>query len=655
MECCDSETTPRSPPQEESADREWIKLGISALLAGNAMVVGLTLNLSTLAPNVRLFIEIALLGSTIIVFDLLGRRLLRKVWQAIIEREVTFEFLFLAGMLGALGISISSMIRGEGPVYFEVTSLLLVVYTAGDRVGRVSRQRGLEAARDWEVDDQECRRITPCGHTERVPLDAIAKGDLVAVEPGETVPVDGVIERGEGFVRDAHVTGEWASAVKRPGDRVFAGSDAIDASLVIQTEGPEGERMIDAIRASVEQAWQRPSEWQVEADRIVRWFFPAVVAFTALTFGYWAWVADWQQALFNALSVLLIACPCALGFAVPLAVWMTLGSYADAGLIARGGDVVERLARCDTAVFDKTGTLTAEAGHLVDLVAADGPEGRDRAFALARTLEQASDHPVAAAFQTGATADGGRWRLVTSRPIPGAGIEGTVRNTEGGGEQEVAVGTAALVPEDQKETFRSLTDTLRGPDGVRHLAIVADGRVIAAAAVAERPADRLDMMLDSLEAAGVRPLLVTGDRPERAHRLGFDDVYSEMKPDQKERLVDRLQKAGRRVVYIGDGVNDAGAMAAADVGIAKADGSELTVDVADVTWHGDDPTDLSSALQRARGAVSTIRSNLGYALVYNVVGIGAAAAGWLHPVFAAVLMVSSSLFVTWRTAITLED
>lgn len=663
MECCDTETAaaPRheTPGAEGAADRatqwRWFRIGVAALLGGNAMVVGLSINLSSLAPNLRLFIEIALLGSTALVFELVGRPLARNAAEAIRDGELSFEFLFLAGILGSVGASVVSMFRGSGPVYFEVASLLMAVYAAGDTVGRISRARGMEAARSLGIDVETCRVRTDCGHTREVPLEEISVGDRVVVRPGETVPVDGAVTDGEGFVRDAHVTGEWASTVKRPGDRVYGGSDVVDRELVVETRAAPGERMVDSIRASVEAAWNRPSDWEREADRIVQWFFPAVVGLTAATFAYWFWAASWDVALFHSLAVLLIACPCALGFAVPLAVWLTLGSYAERGLVAEEGSFVERLARCDAALFDKTGTLTTGGARLVDFVANPEVGAREALRALVRTLEQGSDHPVAEAFRAADLEEDPRWRLLASYPVPGAGIRGTVRDTETGASIEVAVGTRAVVPREQTSELEELVERLHREPGHRTVAVVVDGEVAAAASVAEESAPGIDEMLESLRAAGVAPALVTGDRSERARELGFDRVYAGMQPDEKEALVRELQDRDREVLYVGDGVNDAAAMAAADVGIAKRRGSEWTVDVADATWHGEDPTQLADALDRARTSLSLIRSNLGYAVVYNAVGIGAAAAGYLHPVAAAVLMVGSSLFVTWRTVLTLEE
>lgn len=237
---------------------------------------------------------------------------------------------------------------------------------------------------------------------------------------------------------------------------------------------------------------------------------------------------------------------------------------------------------------------------------------------------------------------------------PGAGLEGRLRRISTGREYYAAIGNRALVPADQEERFEQLADELRTESGVRTLALVVDGRAVAAAAVAEQPIDRVDEMLESFQDCGVEPVLMTGDHTERAERLGFETIHARQNPEQKEQLVRRLQDQSESVLYVGDGINDAAAMANADVGVAKASGSEVTVDTADVTWYGDDPTVIVDAVLRARESISLIKSNLGYAVVYNLAGVGAASAGWLHPVAAAVLMVVSSLVVTWRTALQLE-
>ena len=661
MECCETDAVdlPRPAPDgddEPSDGWDWVRIGIGALLGGNAMVVGLAINLNDLPTNDRLFIEIALLGATVIVFELLCRRLLLKAIAAVKQCEIVFEFLFLSGIVGAVGASVVSMVCGVGPVYFEVACLLLVIYAVGDQVGRVSRREGLTAARAWAPDEGSCRVRTDCGHVRTIPLEGVETGQTLLVDPDEVIPVDARIVEGSSFVGDAHITGEFFSTVKRPGDTVWAGSRVLDGSLTLEATGVKGERMIDAIRTSVEEAWERPSRWQQEANRIVGWFFPAVVIVTLATFGFWAALGSWEEALFNGLAVLLIACPCALGFAVPLAVWMTLGDYASRGLIARGGDVVERLAAVDTVVFDKTGTLTASAGRLVDFVA-DAPDfDRAELLAMTATLERASDHPVARAFvdraETGAAPR--RFRLQSTEMLPGAGLAGTLHDTETGRRVELAVGTEAILLEEGGADFCALADRLEADGGARRLAVAIDGRPVAAAAVAESPHETIDAALASLDQMGREALLMTGDRRERAEPLGFETIHAEVTPDQKATRIDELQRAGRRVLYVGDGVNDAAAMARADVGIAVADGSEITVDVADITWHGSDPSRLVEALDRADRAVGLIRQNLWYALGYNVVGIAAAAAGLLHPVLAAILMVGSSTLVTWRTTLSLE-
>jgi heavy metal translocating P-type ATPase len=446
---------------------------------------------------------------------------------------------------------------------------------------------------------------------------------------------------------EEHVTGEAAPAVKRPGDEVFAGAHVVDSTLVIETTHASGDRLIDGIVASVERAWRRPSKYQKEADRVVAWFFPVVAAATLMTFAGWAWFVDVRTGLLHSLAVLLVACPCALGFAVPLAVWQTLGRFASGGLVADGGDVVERLAAVDTAVFDKTGTLTKTSDRLIDLVThPDSGLKRADVLQLASAVEATTQHPLANAFRAEVASDA---VVESTRLIPGRGVEGVVRT--GNLSRTVFVG----LPDDTDARLPSLRRASRREPGAHEIVIVIDGETVGLAAIDETPHAALAETRQALEELGIRSILATGDREIRANRLGFDVVYAQQKPEDKRVLVESLRAEGRRVLFIGDGVNDAAGMAEADVGIAASSGAELATDVADLVWFGRDPLVIPDAIERARTSVRTIRENLAWAAAYNLVGMSVAAAGLLHPVFAAVLMVGSSLFVTLRTTIQTGD
>ncbi|QDG53662.1 cation-translocating P-type ATPase [Persicimonas caeni] len=655
MKCCEQPAGSIPAVDQSPSDHSaWVAIGIGAMFAANSMIVGLSINISTMEPQMRRLVELGLLGATIIVGALLAGPLLSSAWHKLRQRQLSFEFLFLSGIVGAMGVSIFSMVRGHGPIYFEVASLLLVIYAIGNEVGRASRQRGLTLARSWIDDNPTCRIVTCCGQEHELRLDEVAVGQTVRVLPGESLPVDGKVTAGVGFVQESQLTGESFAAVKRPGDTVHAGSIAMDAMFEVDVSAAHGSRLIDRIAHSVEQAWAQPSQWQRQADRLVRWFLPLVMVVTATTFLTWTLIDSWQTGLFNALAVLLVACPCAMGFAIPLAIWMTLGNFAARGLVSSGGDCVERLVEVDTVVFDKTGTLTSQDHRMVDLVVR---EGLDRTWlhALAGAVEETSNHPVARAFHRN-PADGERpsFGVRASRSLPGLGVEATVQSRGSDQLISVRIGTDHLVPPQDEPLFDMLAKRLHAEIGARRLAVVVDGRLAAVAAVDETPHNGLDQLLTRLETLDITPVLMTGDRSTRANRLGFPEVYAEQSPEQKRARVAQMESEGRRVAFVGDGVNDAAAMASSTVSISASHGSDLAVGVADLTWHGSDPTVVAEAVDRARQAVSLVRSNLLYAASYNAIGMSAAALGLLHPVLAAVIMVASSAFVTWRTAFAME-
>jgi Cu2+-exporting ATPase/Cu+-exporting ATPase len=647
MQCCETACVPEAAEgtSENTRVARWIRIAVSGLIAVNTMAVGLSVNLSAMAPTDRATLETILFVATLVVASLLAPPLFRHAWERLREGQMSAELLFIAGIAGALGASIMTMVTGAGDIYFEVASILLVVYAIGDEVSAMSKRRGMRIARDWLDLSPVCRIRTCCGHERELPIEEVEAGQLVVVHPGEAIPIDGEVVEGESLLSEEHVTGEAAPAVKRPGDDVFAGGHVVDSTLVIRTTKAAGQRMVDQIVASVDRAWNRPSRWQREADRVVKWFFPVVAVATLTTFAGWSWFDGWETGLLNSLAVLLVACPCALGFAVPLAVWQSLGRMASRGLVAGGGDVVERLAGVDTVVFDKTGTLTRTSDRILDVVTPESsPWSRRSVLAMATAVENTSRHPLARAFRSNAT---GSWVVESTRLIPARGIEGTVRN-DAGERYTVQIGTPELTAATGE--LEMLRRVIRSDAGAHELVVIIDGRLAALAAIDETPHHAVEETRARLAALGLSSILSTGDRDERARRLGFEEVHARQTPEDKRAHVERLRAEGRRVLFVGDGVNDAAAMAEADVGISASSGAALATDVADLTWHGRDPLAIADAIERARDGVTVIRGNLAWAAVYNLLGVSVAAAGFLHPVLAAVLMVGSSLFVTIRTS-----
>ncbi len=644
VSCC---TTPADP----RAVAAWWRIGIGALIAVNSMTVDLAFNTSEASLTERHVAHGVALGAALVTLALLGWPLLAAAARELRRRRITLEAMFVAGIVGALTASVVAMLTGVGAVYFEIVSILLVVYSFGQQIGRAAQERAVRAAEAWAPELTTCDVVDGAGAVTTIPVSELREGQRVRVRPGSTIAADGIVLEGEGFVREAEMTGELFAAVRGPGDRVWAGTHSVDAAFVVEATAAGGRRRIDGIVDAVERARLAPSSLQRRADRLIAWFLPAVAAVALATMAGWTWARGWHVGLFNAMAVLLVACPCALGLATPVAVWSALSRLARRGLIVRGGDAVERLAAVDTAVFDKTGTLTESRATLAGLVVAGrDEERRSRVLALLEAVERAVDHPVAAAFVGVSRGGAGRFTVEALRLLPAVGVAASVR--EGAGRvYEVRIGTPErlLADDGARQAWRDLRAWEGGERG-RDVVALVDGRVAAAALVAERVRDTWPEAVEALSGLGVRLVVMTGDLAARARALGVTAVHAGLSPEEKLARVQVLRRAGRRVLFVGDGVNDAAAMAASDVSVGVASGAELAAEVADVSWHGGDLTVLPEAVATCRGTVRTIVSNLRLAAVYNLTGVALAAAGVLHPVVAALLMTASSLVVTWRAA-----
>jgi cation transport ATPase len=309
-----------------------MRLALSLLLAGQSMMLGLAINLSPPEPDALRLLQGGVLLATLAVVGLLGWPLARSAWEELRQRRVTLEALFITGMLGATGASLQSFVTGQGPIYFEVVSVLLVVYTLGRRVTARNRDSALNAVRAWSQRLATCRLIDGAGELYQAAVSSVRPGDMVAVGPGETVTVDGEIVRGEGFIQDTPVSGEPFARVCRPGDRVLAGSISLDAGFELRALCLGNGRQVDRLLAAVASACQQSAPAQARANRLAQLLFPIVITTALATFAFWTLRAGWHVGLFNALSVLLVACPCALGLATPLGTMVGNRTSRRAGL-----------------------------------------------------------------------------------------------------------------------------------------------------------------------------------------------------------------------------------------------------------------------------------------------------------------------------------
>lgn len=639
-------------------DREFAKLGfrlgVGVLVVGQSMVFGLALNLhDDVPPAARDHTQWLILAGTVLVAALLGGPLVRTAGRELLRGRLAIEFLFILTLIGALAASLQAHLTGHGKIYYEVVSVLLVVYTLGKVIGARARAAVLLSSRAWGDRLAACRLIGADGRTRTVPVAEVRPGDVVEIHPGELIAVDGRVRDGVGFVSESAVSGEPFHVVRRPGDRVLAGSASFDALFHVTATAPGHAREIDRLLKVVEEARDKPLSLQNRADRLGRWFLPLVVLAAVGTFVYWSLVAGWEIGLFNAMSVLLVACPCVIGLATPVVVWAALNRLAERGVIVNSGDALERLAIVDRVMFDKTGTLTEDRFALVNVeTRAEGAE-RAKLLGWLSLVQAQSDHPVAKPFAElpRPFAPGEEPRVQSLRAVPGCGVVAELLEPNGT-RHEVKIGTPEWVAGDLPPhppsasspvlSAELLADRRKGR-GSKAVYVSVDGERTAVATVAERLRDSTPRALEHFARLGLPVQVLTGDTAGRAEALGLPSAQGGMLPAQKREVIERAKAEGARPLFVGDGINDASALASAHVGVALASGTDLAVSAAPVTLYGADLAALPWAIELSREAVRAVRLNLARAVTYNLVGMTLAACGVLHPVVAVALMVVSSL------------
>ena len=539
--------------------------------------------------------------------------------------------LFPVGLRGA---------NGRMDVYFESAAVIVTLVSLGDLLElRARRRTGLALKALLGLAPKTARRVAADGSEADVPLDAVQVGDTLRVRPGEKVPVDGVVIGGASHVDESMLTGEPMPVAKGAGDALAGGTLNSDGALLMRAKKVGGETLLAQIVNLVAQAQRSKAPLQRVADRVAAWFVPAVVAVAVLAFA--AWMAfgpspAFAHAVVAAVSVLIIACPCALGLATPISIMVASGRGAQLGVLFKDAGAIEALQGIDTLALDKTGTLTEGKPALADVVALTG-ESRERLLALAAALERPSEHPLAHAIVAAADSEGVASLGATGfRAFAGRGVTATVEGAS------VALGNAKLLAElgiAVAAPASKQADALRG-QGATVMYLAVDGALVALIAVADRIKPEAPQIVAMLKAAGMRIVMLTGDNATTAQavarKLGIADVHADVSPADKAAAVNALRAQGRKVAMAGDGVNDAPALAAADVGIAMGNGSDVAMESAQVTLVKGDLAAILRACMLSRVAVRNIRQNLFFAFVYNGIGVPLAA-GVLYPVFGIVL------------------
>jgi Cu+-exporting ATPase len=531
-------------------------------------------------------------------------------------------------------------------VYFEVAAIIVVLILFGRWLEQRARHRSGQALRRLLELGSGTAMVLRDGAEVPVPVEQVAVGDRFVVRPGEKLATDGVVEEGRSSVDRSLLTGESVPVEAGPGDEVIGATVNLEGRLVVRATRVGADTALAQIVRLVEAAQGSKAPVQRLADRVAGVFVPVVLAVAALTFAGWLVTGhSAAEAVSAAVAVLIVACPCSLGLATPTAVMVGTGRGAQLGVLIRGAEVLERAGQLTTALLDKTGTLTQGRTALAEVVADDGVDP-DELLALAGSVEDASEHPVARAVAAGARDRG----LALETPeaftsLPGRGVTGRV------GGREVLVGSTGLLAGRGWVVPERVQGAVHAARAAGRTAVVAgwDGRARGMLAVSDQLKPGSRTAVDRLRALGLETVLLTGDHQATAGtvaaELRIDAVAAELRPDDKAAEVRRRQQAGQVVAMVGDGVNDAPALAQADVGVAIGTGADVAVEASDLTLVGGDPGGVADAVALSRETYATVKQNLFWAFAYNVAAIPLAASGRLQPMVAAAAMSLSSVFV----------
>ncbi len=633
-----------NPELRDFARRFWWTLPLTLVVLALAM---LGHRVTALSTEARTWIEL-ILSTPVVLWA--GWPFFERCVASIRSRNPNMFTLIGIGIAAAFGYSVVATIapglfpasfreHGRVGVYFEAAAVIVSLTLLGQLLELKARSKTSAAIKALlGLAPKTARRVHDDGTEEDIPLENVHLGDRLRVRPGEKVPVDGVVLEGRSSIDESMLTGEPIPVEKSEGARVIGATINGTGSFILRAEKIGSETVLAQIVQLVAQAQRSRAPMQRMADKVAYWFVLAVLGIAVITFFAWGFFGpapSWTYAVLNAVSVLIIACPCALGLATPMSIMVATGRAAQAGVLFRDAEAIEQLRTIDTLVLDKTGTLTEGRPAFREDIAAPGFTS-DQVVQLAASLEQGSEHPLAEAILAEA-----RRRGLSLGPtqdfqsVTGMGVRGGVAG------QALALGNQALMTEVGADPAEMLVNVERlRKEGASVMFLAVDGRIAGAVAVADPIKPTTMPALEALRGAGLRIVMASGDAQVTAQAvastLGIEEVHGEVKPRDKVALVQRLKAEGRRVAMAGDGINDAPALAAADVGIAMGTGTDVAMSSAQVTLVKGDLRRILAARAISSATVANMKQNLGFAFLYNAIGVPIAA-GVLYPVFGLLL------------------
>ncbi|MGY5803726.1 heavy metal translocating P-type ATPase [Rhizobium sp. LEGMi12c] len=639
-------------PNPELVDftrRLWISAALSLPLLAISMgpMIGLPIR-DWIGEPIATWIEL-ILATPVVLWAALP--FFRRAWNSLVNRSPNMWTLIGLGVGTAYVYSVVATLapglfpmsfRGHGesvPVYFEAASVIVALVFVGQVLELKARERTGSAIRALlDLAPKTARRIDAKGGELDVPVDEIQAGDRLRVRPGERVPVDGSVIEGQSTIDESMITGEPLPVEKDKGDAVTGGTINRNGTFIMQAEKVGADTTLSRIVELVAKAQRSRAPIQTMVDRVSAIFVPAVVAAAIIAFAVWAFFGPEPRlahALLAAVAVLIIACPCALGLATPMSIMIATGRGAHEGVLVRDAEALERFAKVDTLIVDKTGTLTEGKPNMTDIVAMTGTD-EARLLSLAASLERGSEHPLAEAIVAGAEERGAHFVEISGfSAVTGKGVEGRT------GETAIALGNAAMMADlgVSTDALKAETEHLRG-EGKTVMFVAIDGKLAGLVAVADRIKPTTAAAIKALHDSGLTIVMATGDNGKTAaavaRELGIDEVRADMLPEGKKALIDELRAKGSIVAMAGDGVNDAPALASADVGIAMGTGADVAMESAGITLVKGDLNGIVRARHLSEATIRNIKQNLAFAFGYNALGVPLAA-GVLYPIFGLLL------------------
>ena len=636
-----------NPELVDMSGRLWISTALSVPLV--ILTLGTEIFGWTLVPmNVSIWLQLTL-ATPVVLWG--GRPFFERFWASLKSRNLNMFTLIGLGVGVAYGYSLvatffpaafPASIRtmgGRAPVYFEAAAVITTLVLLGQVLELRARSATGKAIRALLGLAPKTARRVKDGRDEDIALDLVEVGDILRIRPGEKVPVDGTVAEGRSSVDESMITGEPVPVEKTEGDPLTGATVNGTGALLMRAERVGRDTMLSQIVRMVAEAQRSRAPIQAMADKVSAWFVPAVVITSIVTFIVWSLVGPeprFAHALVNAIAVLIIACPCALGLATPMSIMVGTGRGASAGVLVKNAEALELMEKIDTLIVDKTGTLTIGKPRLIKVVAAPTFNEQDL-LGLAASLEKGSEHPLAAAI-----IDGAEERDITIENTTdfashtGKGVSGTVAG------RAVSLGNKPMLADLGVDTtpLDAEADALRA-EGQGVMFVSIDGKLGGLLVVADPIKDTAAAAVAELRNSGVRVVMMTGDNRRTAEAVarrigGIDEIFADVLPDQKQAMVEKLRKEGRRVAMAGDGINDAPALAAADVGIAMGTGTDVAMESAAVTLVKGDLGGIVRARHLSRAVMRNIRQNLFFSFIFNAAGVPIAA-GVLYPVFGMLL------------------